>query len=103
VGELETGGLAAPMIAGRNFWIVIWVGILFLGLLALVPSIYWGRRTHWKNLDELLRAIGAVLVSLGMILVLLEWANPAGEVLLVAAVGCFGAAFVKGRKARKES
>ncbi len=89
------------MIAGRNVWIVIWIGILLLGLLALVPSIIWGRRSRWENADEVFRAVGAVVVSAGMLLVLLDWAAPAGEILLGLAVLCFGAAFWKSRKNRK--
>ena len=90
------------MIAGRNIWVVIWSGILLLGMLALVPSVYWGRQTKWKNLDEVLRAVGAVVVSSGMLLILLEWSERAGEVLLVLAVGCFGWAFFLGRKRKGE-
>ena len=69
-----------------------------LGLLGLVASIYWARRTHWRNLDEFLRAIGTVLVSLGMI-VLLRWAGDViGTSLMIGAVGAFIAAFVVGRQ-----
>src|ERR1043166_5280307 len=56
------------MVVGRRFWIVIWYGILFLGVLGLGASIYWGRQTHWKNTDELLRAIGTIAVSAGGVL-----------------------------------
>ena len=51
------------MVFARTYWIAIWYGILFLGLLGLWSSIYWGRRSQWKNVDELLRAIGTITVS----------------------------------------
>ena len=45
------------MVAGHAYWVVIWIGILLLGLLGFGASIYWGRETRWKNLDEFLRAV----------------------------------------------
>jgi hypothetical protein len=86
------------MVVGRRFWILIWYGILALGLLGLFPSIYWGQRTHWKNLEELLRAIGTITVSIGMLMLLKGVGGIAGQLLLVLALVCFMVAFVIGRK-----
>ena len=72
--------------------------MLILGLLGLVASIYWARRTHWRNLDEFLRAIGTVLVSLGMIVLLRGTGDVIGTSLMIGAVGAFIAAFVVGRQ-----
>jgi len=86
------------MVAGRSYWIAIWYGILFLGVLGLGSSLYWGRQTHWKNLDELLRAIGTITVSTGMLLLLNGLFTGLGQVLLLLALICFIVAFVLGRK-----
>lgn len=86
------------MVAGRRIWIFIWYGMLILGLLGLVASVYWARRTHWRNLDEFLRAIGTVLVSLGMIVLLGGSGDVIGTSLMLGAVGAFIAAFVVGRQ-----
>lgn len=86
------------MVVGRRFWNLIWYGILFLGLLGLWPSLYWGRQTHWKNLDEPLRATGTITVSLGMLFLLNGIAGLVGQLLLVLALICFIAAFVIGRR-----
>src|ERR1041385_7515632 len=32
------------MIVGRRYWILIWYGILLLGVLGMVASLHWGRR-----------------------------------------------------------
>lgn len=58
------------MVAGRGIWIAIWYGILVLGILGLGASVYWGLRVEWRNLDEILRAIGTIAASVGMILLL---------------------------------
>ena len=87
------------MVAGRSYWIAIWYGILFLGVLGLLSSLYWGRQTHWKNLDELLRAIGTITVSIGMLLLLNGVVSGLGQALLVFALLCFVIAFVLGRNA----
>jgi|ERR1051325_2363508 hypothetical protein len=86
------------MVVGRRFWIAIWFGILFLGVLGLGASIYWGRQTHWKNTDELLRAIGTIAVSAGMLLLLNRMAEEVAELLLVASLVVFILAFVWGRR-----
>ena len=88
------------MVVGRRFWILIWYGILLLGLLGLFPSIYWGQRTRWKNLEELLRAIGTITVSIGMLMLLKGVGGIAGRVLLGLALVCFLVAFVIGRKSQ---
>ena len=84
---------------GRSYWIAIWYGILFLGMLGLWSSLYWGRQTHWKNADELLRAIGTIAVSSGMLLLLNGLVTFLGQLLLLLALICFVVAFVLGRKA----
>jgi hypothetical protein len=86
------------MVAGRRVWIAIWYGILLLGVLGLWASVYWGRQTHWKNLDELLRAIGTITVSGGMLLLLYGVAVGAGQLLLAASAVSFILAFVWGRR-----
>ncbi len=86
------------MVAGRGYWIIIWFGIMLLGLLGFGASIYWGLETGWKNLDELLRGIGTIAVSTGMLLLLYGVATVFGQVLLGVAVVCFVLAFVFGRK-----
>ena len=86
------------MVRGRRYWIVIWYGILLLGVLGLWASVYWGRQTRWKNLDELLRSVGTITVSLGMLLLLNRVAEVLGQVLLVVAMVSFVLAFVYGRK-----
>ncbi|HEV8356114.1 MAG TPA: hypothetical protein VGQ17_05025 [Gemmatimonadales bacterium] len=86
------------MVIGRRVWIGIWYGILLLGVLGLWSSIYWGRQAHWKNLDEVLRSVGTILVSAGMLLLLYGVAVGAGQLLLVASLLCFLFALVWGRK-----
>ncbi|HEX2450793.1 MAG TPA: hypothetical protein VHJ69_06620, partial [Gemmatimonadales bacterium] len=94
------------MVAGRKYWILIWYGILLLGVLGLWASVYWARRTAWKNVDEVLRGAGTILVSVGMLLLLHQPAGPlwetTGELLLGDALSCFVAAFVRGRRRDRE-
>lgn len=86
------------MVAGRGYWIIIWFGIMFLGLVGLGASLYWARETGWRNVDELLRAVGTILVSIGMILILYEVVVLLGQALLIVALICFVLAFVFGRR-----
>ena len=87
------------MVFGRQYWIWIWYGIFALGVLGLFASLYWGKRTHFRNQEELFRAIGTILVSLGMVFLLREIWTEVGQALLLVAVLCFVAAFVQGRRA----
>lgn len=89
------------MIAGRRYWILIWYGFLVIGLAGALASAYWGRRSQVRNLDEVLRAVATVLLSVGMLLLLYEVAVLAGRVLLGVAVALFLGAFWAGRPPRK--
>lgn len=86
------------MIAGLRYWIIIWYGILLLGLAGLGGAVFWGKRTHWKNLDEIFRGIGTILVSVGMLLLLQRRAIGLGQLLLILALACFILAFIFGRR-----
>lgn len=87
------------MIIGHRWWIVIWYGILFTGCVGMGAAVYWGRRTAWKNLDEILRASGTIVVSIGMLLVLNDLDGLGAQLLLLVALVAFVAAFVVGRRA----
>ena len=87
------------MVGGRGFWILVWYGILALGLIGLWASILWGRRLRWQNLDEILRAAGTIQVSAGMLMLLYGVGQQVATGLLGLAFGVFVAAFVAGRNA----
>lgn len=83
---------------GHDFWIVVWYGILLLGMVGLWVSLAWGSRPfHWEHLDELLRAVGTILVSAGMLLLLYGVWPQVATGLLGLALGVFVAAFVSVR------
>ncbi len=86
------------MIAGRRYWILIWFGILLLGITGLGGALFWGRKTHWKNLDEIFRGIGTITVSVGMLLLLYGVLVGAGQLLLAVSLACFILAFLFGRR-----
>lgn len=86
------------MIFGRTYWVWIWVAILLLGIAGFVPAVNWGRYTHWKNVDEILRGGGTILVSIGMILLLISTLPILGFFLLFVSLLLFVAAFIVGRK-----
>jgi hypothetical protein len=89
-------------IFGRSYWVYIWYGILALGVLGFIPALQWGRETHWKNLDEILRGFGTICVSLGMIFLLGTSHAVAGYFLLLLAVAAFIGAFAFGRKGEEK-
>ena len=86
------------MIAGQRFWILIWYGILLLGVVGLGGALFWGERTQWKNLDEIFRGVGTMAVSIGMLLLLYRVGIGVGQFLLVFALTCFILAFILGRR-----
>jgi hypothetical protein len=83
---------------GKRWWILIWYGILVLGAVGLVMAVNWGRQVKWKNLDEILRGIGTISVSVGMLLLLHGTGEGAGQTLLLAALIAFVLAFAVGRE-----
>jgi hypothetical protein len=86
---------------GKRYWIVIWYGLLALGVIGLLGAIHWGLKTSWKNLDEVLRGVGTVTVSLGMLLLLYGTGGGAGQTLLLAALIAFVLAFAVGRERQR--
>jgi ABC-type dipeptide/oligopeptide/nickel transport system permease subunit len=85
------------MIAGRRYWILIWYGFLLIGVAGAVASAYWGRRHPGRNLDEILRSLATILLSIGMLLLLYGVETMAGRILLGVAVALFFGAFWVGR------
>jgi hypothetical protein len=89
-------------VIGRRYWIWIWYGILALGVVGLIVALDWARKTGWKNLDEILRAIGTIAVSIGMILLLEQIGGGVAYTLFIAALLAFVLAFVLGRRPEDE-
>jgi hypothetical protein len=85
-------------VPGRWVWVAIWVGLLLLGSLGLIGALQWGRETNWRNLDEVLRGAGTVLVSAGMIMFLQGISPIGGLVLMFLSLVCFVGAFMAGKK-----
>lgn len=83
---------------GRWVWVVIWCGLLLLGIVGLIGAVQWGRETRWKNLDEVLRGTGTVLVSAGMIVFLQDISQLIGIFLMFLALVCFVGAFMAGKR-----
>ncbi len=83
---------------GRWIWVWVWGALLVVGLLGLAGALQWGRETHWKNMDEILRGLGTVLVSLGMIFFLKGISQLGGIILAFLALACFVAAMLAGKR-----
>lgn len=90
------------MVYAHRYWTWIWYGILTLGVIGFMPALQWGRQTHWKNLDEVLRAFGTICASIGMLLLLADSLVPLGYTLLGLALAVFVAAFIWGRRLELE-
>lgn len=91
------------MIIGRRWWILIWYGILILGVAGLLVAINWGRQVKWRNIDEILRGIGTIAVSVAFIMLLGgTGGGGAAQTLLLAALISFVLAFVVGREHEQE-
>jgi hypothetical protein len=86
------------LIPGHWIWVAIWWGILLLGGVGLGSAVQWGRETHWRNLDEILRGAGTVAVSVGMLLLLYRRLPAFAIALLVVALVLFVAAFIAGKR-----
>src|SRR5688572_21952199 len=89
------------VIPGRTLWIVLWYAILALGFLGLLGAFFWGPDLRWRNLDELLRGMGTIIVSVGMLAVLYGADPILGQGLLMLAVGIFASAYAVGDPKRR--
>jgi hypothetical protein len=89
------------MIAGHRYWVLLWYGILLLGVVGLGGALFWARETHWKNLDEVFRGIGTITVSVGMLLLLYGVWTGVGQLLLIVALAFFVLAFLYGRRGER--
>ena len=86
----------------HRYWIWIWYGILAIGVIGFVPALQWARTTHWKNLDEVMRAFGTICTSVGMLLLLYEVVPLVGYGLLILSLIIFIFAFIWGRRLETE-
>lgn len=84
---------------GRGVWVWVWVALLVLGMVGLAGAIQWGRETHWKNLDEVFRGLGTVLISVGMLFLLTGLSEIVGIIFAFFSLACFVAAFIAGKRA----
>jgi hypothetical protein len=92
------GDLVVP---GRTLWIVLWYAILALGSLGLLGALFWGPDLRWRNLDEILRGVGTVVASAGMLTVLYGADGTVGQTLLASALVTFVAAYAVGDPRRR--
>jgi len=83
---------------GHTIWVVIWLAILALGGVGLGSAMLWGRETHWRNLDEVLRGAGTVAVSVGMLFLLYGRHQRLAILLLLLALALFVGAFIAGSR-----
>ena len=83
---------------GKRYWIWIWYAILAIGVVGLLAAIDWGRQIKWRNLDEILRGIGTITVSIGMLFLLNGTGRGAGQTLLLASLIAFILSFAVGRE-----
>lgn len=91
------GAAVGPSIPGLKFWIVAWYVILTIGVMGLLGAWMWARRFRWSNWDEVLRGIGTVAVSGGMLAFLQYHMADLGRVLLVLGIGSFALAVLHRR------
>jgi hypothetical protein len=89
------------MIVGQRYWILIFYGFLVIGMAGAVVSVYVGRRSGESNLDEILRALATIILSVGMLLLLYGVATLPARVLLGVALVLFVGAFWAGRPRRR--
>lgn len=95
---LASTGVSVFRLPGHWVWVTIWMGLLLLGVAGFVGAVHWGRRTAWRNTDEVLRGAGTVLVSLGMLSLLLGVLPFFGPTLLALALACFVGAFIASKR-----
>ena len=88
-------------ILGLRFWIFAWYVILLVGVLGLMGAWAWGRQVRWRNRDEVVRGIGTIFLSAGMLLLLHGIAPRLGAGVVGLAVGMFIVAYLQGSKLKR--
>lgn len=78
-----------PAIPGLQFWVGAWYFILALGVMGLIGALPWGRLRRCQGREEVLRGVGTVAMSLGMLFLLHGVSYPVAQGLLLAAVASF--------------
>lgn len=101
--DASVAAVGQTQILGLGFWIFAWYVILLVGTLGLLGAWAWGRRTGWRNRDEIVRGFGTIFLSLGMLLLLYGTALRLGASLVGLATGAFVVAFLQGSKLRRPS
>ena len=87
--DTSVAAVGQTEILGLRFWIFAWYVILLVGAMGLVGAWAWGRRTGWRNRDEIVRGFGTIFLSLGMLLLLHGMALRVGAGLVGLATGTF--------------
>ena len=65
--DTSVAAVGQTQILGLRFWIFAWYVILLVGAMGLLGAWAWGRRTGWRNRDEIVRGFGTIFLSLGML------------------------------------
>ena len=101
--DASVAAVGQTQILGLRFWIFAWYVILLVGAMGLLGAWAWGRRTGWRNRDEVVRGFGTIVLSLGMLLLLNGIAIRLAAGLVGLATGCFIVAFLQGSKLKRPS
>jgi hypothetical protein len=93
--DASVAAIGQTQILGLRFWIFAWYVILLMGALGLLGAWAWGRRTGWRNRDEVVRGFGTILLSIGMLFLLTGTALKLGAGLVGLATVTFIVAFLQ--------
>ena len=77
--------------------------VLTWGALGLLGAWAWGRRTGWRNRDEVVRGFGTIFLSIGMLFLLNGTALKLGAGLVGLATVTFIVAFLQGSRLKRPS
>lgn len=99
--DLSVVAVGETPIIGLRFWIFAWYVILLMGVLGLMGAWAWGRCVRWRNRDEVVRGIGTICLSAGMLLLLHGVMPRFGATLVGLATGLFIVAYLQGSKLKR--
>ena len=99
--DTSVAAVGQTQILGLRFWIFAWYVILLIGAMGLLGAWAWGRRTGWRNRDEIVRGFGTILLSVGMLFLLHGIALRVGAGLVGLATATFVVAFLQGSRLKR--